>query len=63
MGKRIDIRHKLYFVALDCYFSVIEIPHSTYPVFNAFLQYLYTDKVDLGPEDAVGELLPTSTLT
>lgn len=36
------------------FYSVIEIPQSTYPVFNAFLQYLYTDKVDLSPEDAVG---------
>ena len=35
-------------------FSVIEIPHYNYAVYRAFLQYLYSDKVDLPPEDAIG---------
>ncbi len=35
--------------------STIEIPHYTYAVYRAFLQYLYTDKVELPPEDAIGK--------
>ncbi len=35
--------------------SVIEIPHYSYPVYRAFLQYLYCDSVDLPPEDAIGQ--------
>ena len=38
-------------------FRVIEIPHYSFVVFNAFLKYLYTDMVELGPEDAVGMLV------
>lgn len=37
------------------YCSVIEIPHCSYPVYRAFLNYLYTDKVELPPEDAIGK--------
>ena len=40
--------------------SVIEIPHYNYGVYRAFLEFLYTDKVDLPPEDAIGKLLPYS---
>jgi RCC1 and BTB domain-containing protein len=32
----------------------IEIRHFTFPVYRAFLQYLYTDEVELPPEDAIG---------
>jgi hypothetical protein len=32
----------------------IEIRHFTFPVYRAFIQYLYTDDVDLPPEDAIG---------
>lgn len=39
---------------VSCISSVIEIPHYNYAVYRAFLQYLYTDKVDLPPEDAIG---------
>jgi len=34
----------------------IDIRFFTYPVYRAFLQYLYTDQVDLLPEDAIGLL-------
>ncbi|CAJ0958935.1 unnamed protein product, partial [Ranitomeya imitator] len=34
--------------------EVIEINQFSYPVYYAFLQYLYTDAVDLPPEDAIG---------
>ena len=34
----------------------IDIRHFSYPVYRAFLMYLYTDKVDLPPEDAIGLL-------
>ena len=34
----------------------IEIRHFSYPVYRAFLHYLYTDHVDLPPEDAIGLL-------
>lgn len=36
--------------------SQIEISDFTYTVFKAFLQFLYTDEVDLLPEDAIGLL-------
>lgn len=37
--------------------DTIEIPYFTYPVYRAFLGYLYTDRVvDLTPEDAIGLL-------
>jgi len=36
--------------------GVIEIRHFSYPVYRAFLNYLYTDQVDLPPEDAIGLL-------
>ncbi|XP_019910220.1 RCC1 and BTB domain-containing protein 1 isoform X4 [Esox lucius] len=34
--------------------EVIEINQFPYPVYRAFLQFLYTDNVDLPPEDAIG---------
>ena len=34
-------------------FSTIEINHYSYAVYRAFLNYLYTDRIDLPPEDAV----------
>ena len=34
--------------------EVIEIDQFSYAVYRAFLQYLYTDAVDLPPEDAIG---------
>ncbi|KAG2457171.1 RCBT1 protein, partial [Polypterus senegalus] len=34
--------------------EVIEINQFSYPVYRAFLEYLYTDNVDLPPEDAIG---------
>ncbi|KAI4565134.1 hypothetical protein MJT46_009477 [Ovis ammon polii x Ovis aries] len=36
--------------------EVIEIDQFSYAVYRAFLQYLYTDAVDLPPEDAIGLL-------
>ena len=42
---------KLYFSNV---FSVIDVPHYSYVVYRAFLQFLYTDRVDLPPEDAIG---------
>lgn len=34
----------------------IEITQFSYPVYHAFLQYIYTDEVNLPPEDAIGLL-------
>ncbi|KAL5005406.1 hypothetical protein ScPMuIL_018862 [Solemya velum] len=34
----------------------IEISEYSYPVYRAFLQYLYTEKLDLKPEEAIGLL-------
>jgi len=34
----------------------VDIRHFSYPVYRAFLLYLYTDQVDLPPEDAIGLL-------
>lgn len=34
--------------------EVIEIGQFPYPVYKSFLQFLYTDDVDVSPEDAVG---------
>ncbi|KAM4560343.1 RCC1 and BTB domain-containing protein 1 isoform 2-T2 [Odontesthes bonariensis] len=36
--------------------EVIEIGQFSYPVYRAFLQFLYTDTIDLPPEDAIGLL-------
>ncbi|XP_061463541.1 RCC1 and BTB domain-containing protein 1 isoform X2 [Rhineura floridana] len=36
--------------------EVIEIDQFSYPVYRAFLEYLYTDSIDLPPEDAIGLL-------
>ncbi|XP_062302734.1 RCC1 and BTB domain-containing protein 1 isoform X2 [Osmerus eperlanus] len=36
--------------------EVIEIDQFSYPVYRSFLEYLYTDQVDLPPEDAIGLL-------
>ncbi|XP_005450135.1 RCC1 and BTB domain-containing protein 1 isoform X2 [Oreochromis niloticus] len=36
--------------------EVIEIGQFSYPVYRSFLQFLYTDTVDLSPEDAIGLL-------
>ena len=34
---------------------MIEVTQFSYPVYYAFLEYLYTDQVHLQPEDAIGE--------
>jgi len=36
--------------------DVIEVTQFSYPVYYAFLEYLYTDQVHLQPEDAIGLL-------
>ncbi|GAB6029092.1 RCC1 and BTB domain-containing protein 2 [Chamberlinius hualienensis] len=36
--------------------EVVEIKQFTYAVYRAFLQYLYTNEVDLSPHDAIGLL-------
>jgi len=36
--------------------SEIEISDFTYTIFKAFLQFLYTDEIDLPPEDTIGLL-------
>lgn len=35
--------------------DVIEIGQFSYPVYRSFLRFLYTDTVDLPPEDAIGQ--------
>ncbi len=34
--------------------EVIEIDQFSYPVYRSFLEFLYTDNVELPPEDAIG---------
>ncbi|KAM3935649.1 RCC1 and BTB domain-containing protein 2 isoform 1-T1 [Leptodactylus fuscus] len=41
--------------------DVIEMNQFSYPVFRAFLEYLYTDNISISPEDAIG-LLELATL-
>lgn len=36
--------------------EIIEMNQFTYPVYRAFLEYLYTDSINLSPEDAIGLL-------
>lgn len=36
--------------------EVIEIDQFSYPVYRSFLEFLYTDNVELSPEDAIGLL-------
>uniref|UniRef100_A0A4W3H429 RCC1 and BTB domain containing protein 2 n=2 Tax=Callorhinchus milii TaxID=7868 RepID=A0A4W3H429_CALMI len=36
--------------------DVVEIDQFTHPVYRAFLEYLYTDTINLQPEDAIGLL-------
>lgn len=38
----------------DCEDDIIEMSEFSYPVFRAFLEYLYTDSISLSPEEAVG---------
>lgn len=35
--------------------DVIEISQFSYPVYHSFLKFLYTDQVELPPEEAIGE--------
>lgn len=35
--------------------EVIEIDQFSYPVYRSFLEFLYTDHVELPPEDAIGQ--------
>lgn len=35
--------------------EVIEIDQFSYPVYRSFLEFLYTDNVELPPEDAIGQ--------
>lgn len=37
--------------------EVIEIDQFSYPVYRSFLEFLYTDSVDLPPEDAIGAFI------
>lgn len=34
--------------------DIIEMSEFSYPVYRAFLEYLYTDNIRLPPEDAIG---------
>lgn len=38
-----------------CMCSEIEVDEFSYITYKAYLQYLYTDRVDMSPEEAVGE--------
>lgn len=41
--------------------EAIEIHQFSYMVYRAFLEYLYTDTINLPPEDAIGKLNHTCT--
>lgn len=34
--------------------EIVEMSEFSYPVYRAFLEYLYTDSISLSPEEAVG---------
>jgi hypothetical protein len=34
--------------------DIVEMSEFSYPVYRAFLEYLYTDNISLPPEEAVG---------
>ena len=34
--------------------DIVEMSEFSYPVYRAFLEYLYTDSISLSPEEAVG---------
>ena len=38
-------------------YSEIEVDEFSYITYKAYLQYLYTDRVDMSPEEAVGECI------
>jgi len=38
-------------------YSELEIDEFSYNTYKAYLQYLYTDRVDMSPEEAVGKSL------
>ncbi|GIY98439.1 RCC1 and BTB domain-containing protein 1 [Caerostris extrusa] len=40
----------------QAHWGTIDITQFSYPVYRAFLKFLYTDEVDLPPEDAIGLL-------
>lgn len=43
--------------------EVIEIDQFSFPVYRSFLEFLYTDNVELPPEDAIGQGPPPHTHT
>ena len=49
--------HKYIYESHACthVYSEIEIDEFSYITYKAYLQYLYTDRVDMSPEEAVGE--------
>ncbi|XP_008114523.1 RCC1 and BTB domain-containing protein 2 isoform X2 [Anolis carolinensis] len=62
-GKYIHVHKVLLKIRCDHFRSVlgnndeiIEISEFSYPVYRAFLEYLYTDSISLPPEDAIGLL-------
>jgi hypothetical protein len=42
--------------------SVLEMDQHSYLAYHAFLQYLYTDEVNLPPESALGESVKNCTI-
>lgn len=43
------------------FYSSIEVSQFSYAVYKAFLQYLYTDQVNLKPEEAIGTCINITT--
>lgn len=39
--------------------DIVEMSEFSYPVYRAFLEYLYTDSISLSPEEAVGNCYQT----
>lgn len=39
--------------------DIVEMSEFSYPVYRAFLEYLYTDSISLSPEEAVGNSYQT----
>lgn len=46
----------IFFLSYKLFNREVEVKDYSFVVFRAFLQYIYTDTVNVSPEDAIGKL-------
>lgn len=62
-----DVQRLMYYnftckmIHFQFFYSSIEVSQFSYAVYKAFLQYLYTDQVNLKPEEAIGTCINITT--